>query len=1637
MLMLTVVLMGFTSGTAIAAVTHERAVTEFVCAPATNALATGRAKSAQLSARRSAVPDHGVVSVITIFAQFQGESTDALAPAWASALFDRGRPGSFSHFYDTMSLGQLKIDGTVLPRRYSSDHGGSAYIAADPVSEGRYGEFAREILTAADADVDFGAFDNDGPDGEPNSGDDDGFVDYVFLNLRSTPQRFLIGRATGIAALGMEGDFNTADRAAGGGVIRISGTAGFGAIQRETSLAVAVGSMAHEFGHALGLPDLFDRSFLTDNSQAPAQDSAGIGHWGLMGWGATGWYGNDGPAPLSAWSRQRLGWLTTNNGRLVQVTGDTSDVVVQDVQTGGAIVRVPLPPEPSTRASVEQGYLLLEQRVRSSYYNRNQPQDGLLVWHVRPSRRDNNDESGKLVDLVCADGSFTDAGFPLGRAPAPHGGRDNLDFWAHDLTYARGHTGNRGDATDVFDGVRFQRLDLTSNPSGVPTPALVGATGGTTLSRIQRSGETSIVDVSLPRWSGKIHNEVRWIGEILVDGDLELLPGGALIVYPGTQVRFAASDRLQAGRDPSRCELIIRGTFDVQIDLANRFGSKQTPAVFASEPGGSWYGIIADPSASGQIRVPEDALELRDAVQGIALPGAPEGVSGLVVTNIEILDSAGPERAGNGDGVLNPGETFSVAVRMNNWSLSLYDDVRGELSWDTTQLRPRKLAAHAIAPSSLQIEPAAVYPGQGRLLALPSLTLSPTVSAGDSVEVAVRLRAGSEVIKRVLKLPVHGHLPRNVVDLTVSQSDMGDSLAVAGAERPLLVSAQVSAGAVLGVDLIAQDRTTGVSILDTPMRRTSVGPSGALFSSATAQLPTGDYQLGVRLRSVSGAVFFHSVTERLLTIPDPGEYQVLLLLESATVRERDSIRSRLGNALKGTELKLALPPASAFEEGVLAELLRVYRNAGRIVLWGGATAPAARQQLLRDHILAGGRILFVSPSLHQTPAFDVALRAAVGIGEVLRTTFSQLALSGETAASSTATRTLFRELVPAATAQVLAADASTRVAGTLARSGLGAGAYLSFDLRTVTRPQVAELVAGALSRLHSQMVSPVPVDPGPPTAFETIRLPGDIRFGNGAGLFDTDGDGDLDLYLVRLGARDRLFRNDGGIFVDATEFAGIDGSGRGRGLAVGDYDADGDLDIYLVNEGANRLWASDGAGHYHDETFAVNVSGARDLADTGSGRSAAFFDGDADGDLDLYVVNATGENRFYERHEDSFIERAAQRGLADRGSGRGLAVGDYDGDGDTDLLVANAVGPSLILGNRRGYFSPVESALGLALPGGEVAAVFGDYDNDGDPDLFVSNERLKNQLLRNDGNGVFTPVLGGASLGGQSVGAAFGDYDNDGDLDLATTSLTAAGGGDQLFENRGGGWFSPMGETHGLTRRSEGRAVVMADVDGDGQQDLAVADYAGSRLYRNRLNANTEDGRWLQLQLQGSGGNLDGLGARVELRIGDATQTREAQSGYGYGSQVQPRLHFGVGEATRVDEVTVTWPDGSVRSWHGVATNRLLALAHEQSLPGARRPLAGEASTDELELLPAWPNPSNAGVMIAFRLPADGPVTVAVHDILGQRVRQLLREERATGVQRLFWDGRDDGGLAVGSGAYVIRLRAAGDTRSMRIMLVK
>ncbi len=495
--------------------------------------------------------------------------------------------------------------------------------------------------------------------------------------------------------------------------------------------------------------------------------------------------------------------------------------------------------------------------------------------------------------------------------------------------------------------------------------------------------------------------------------------------------------------------------------------------------------------------------------------------------------------------------------------------------------------------------------------------------------------------------------------------------------------------------------------------------------------------------------------------------------------------------------------------------------------------------------------------------------------------------------------------------------------------------------------------------------------------------------GPGGALFDMDGDGDLDAYLVQGApvARPaspeevgRLYRNDlTGMeprFVDVTEPSGIRATGVGMGVATGDYDNDGAVDLYLTNFGSNQLLHNDGDGTFTDATAAAGADDPR------WSTSAAFFDYDRDGWLDLFVVNyvdfratrnieCTGPSgrrdycspTTYEgeparllrnRGNGKFEDVSGRAGiLAEYSSGLGVVTADYDRDGFIDVYVANDQRPNFLWMNRGdGTFENLAllSGTAVSLEGKSQAGMgvdAGDIDNDGDDDLFKTNlVGEMSTMYVNQGNAIFddltdTVQLGLASLPHTGFGAGLIDYDNDGWLDVLTVNGAVyaiedlARAGDpfpyhetkQLFRNRGDGTFAEVTALAGkaFTLSEVGRGAAFGDVDNDGDVDALICNAGGPA--RLLINQVGQSQHWLGLRLVGHDTRRDMLGARVEVVLpGGERRFGRSHTDSSYLSANDPRVLVGLGGAGRVERVRVSWPGGATEEWTDVPSDRYTTL---------------------------------------------------------------------------------------------------------------
>jgi hypothetical protein len=479
----------------------------------------------------------------------------------------------------------------------------------------------------------------------------------------------------------------------------------------------------------------------------------------------------------------------------------------------------------------------------------------------------------------------------------------------------------------------------------------------------------------------------------------------------------------------------------------------------------------------------------------------------------------------------------------------------------------------------------------------------------------------------------------------------------------------------------------------------------------------------------------------------------------------------------------------------------------------------------------------------------------------------------------------------------------------------------------------------------------------------------------GIAVFDYDNDGWMDIFLVDGSTLEdvkankchpsKLYHNNhDGTFTDVTAKSGIKHCGWGFGVAVGDYDNDGKDDLYITYLDGAVLYRNNGDGTFTDVTAKAGVGNAGNW-----GTSPAFGDYDNDGYLDLYVANYVdldinhlpefgqgpfcqyrsipvscgprglkgGRDRLYHNNGDGTFTDVTEKLNIDPGSYYGLGVMwlDYDLDGCLDLYVADDSTPSLLYrGDCKGGFTEVGAQAGVAYSSdGREQAGMGidsaDYDNDGWPDIAKANfSDDTNNLFHNDHDGEFTDLAGPSNFGPISLpflgfGLKFLDFDNDGWPDIFVANGHVNPQVDQhsfgvtyaerplLFRNLKNGKFEEIGARAGapMSRRYEARGAATADFFNDGKQDLLVSVLdASPLLLRNR----SQSGHWLRIKTIGVRSNRDGFGARVQIKAGGLTQTAEVRANSSFESASDPRLHFGLGSATKVDSIEVHWPSGVV-----------------------------------------------------------------------------------------------------------------------------
>lgn len=493
--------------------------------------------------------------------------------------------------------------------------------------------------------------------------------------------------------------------------------------------------------------------------------------------------------------------------------------------------------------------------------------------------------------------------------------------------------------------------------------------------------------------------------------------------------------------------------------------------------------------------------------------------------------------------------------------------------------------------------------------------------------------------------------------------------------------------------------------------------------------------------------------------------------------------------------------------------------------------------------------------------------------------------------------------------------------------------------------------------------------------------------GTGVAWLDYDQDGLMDLFFVQSSATDiykpphplrcALYHNNGdGTFTDVTAKAGVGGEGHyGQGVAVGDYDNDGYPDVYVTGYGRAILYHNNGDGTFTDVTAKSGV------ADEGQwSTSAAWFDYDKDGWLDLVVTNYInwtpknnlwcGERRlgyrsycnpsnysgqriklYHNNHDGTFTDVSEASGVGKpEAKGMGVVTADFNNDGWPDIAIANDTWPNFLFINKHnGTFEDVSLLSGIAASeGGKYEAGMGidaaDVDGGGWLDVYITHLDFElDRLYHNNQDGTFSDYTYPSGIGNKAillsgVAAKFLDYDNDGWDDILQLngamldnihlyhSEVSYKEPLLMFRNLGEGKFDKVSESLGpdFMRPIAGRGLATADFDNDGDIDIVTNNRGESpSLLRNDGgNAN----HWLTVLLIGTRSNRDGIGAALKLTSQGFVEVKQAKGGMSYMSASDPRIHFGLGNRTRIDSLEITWPSGRVDRLTNVPADRIIAV---------------------------------------------------------------------------------------------------------------
>ncbi|MDA0196074.1 MAG: FG-GAP-like repeat-containing protein [Bacteroidetes bacterium] len=525
---------------------------------------------------------------------------------------------------------------------------------------------------------------------------------------------------------------------------------------------------------------------------------------------------------------------------------------------------------------------------------------------------------------------------------------------------------------------------------------------------------------------------------------------------------------------------------------------------------------------------------------------------------------------------------------------------------------------------------------------------------------------------------------------------------------------------------------------------------------------------------------------------------------------------------------------------------------------------------------------------------------------------------------------------------------------------------------------------------------------------EEFKKQSKILNSNGVAVADYDLDGDLDIYVTSAEEYDqsdpttwsRLLKNEGvSGYKDATIFSRlINNQGGARkgamgahmGASWGDYDNDGYPDLFLSNNGFDFLWHNEGDGKFANVTEVADVAGCSGCYSS----NGVWWDYDQDGDLDLYVSQWIGRNRFYRNDGDNvFTDISVITGLDDLGLTWTSLPIDLDRDGLQDLYLVNDKGENRFFRNLgNDDFVDLTAEVGLEDIGDGMGVAVGDYNNDGFFDIYVTQIHYfhPNPFFVNDGTGVFTNMAKELRLDdtGWGWGVRFFDTDHDLDEDIYVVngfdSPIAEGDRNMFFENLGSEIFTNVAPNTGLNGIEYAMGLEVFDYDNDGDYDMLVANRdANMSLFKNTvLERGGENINWIKIELEGSTSNRNAFGSEVRIRCDGNFYYRHYSGTNLLGQSIIP-VHFGLSSHIKVDEIVVTWPNGEKEFVEDVQANQLVHLKQGTLRKKVVTGIGDEAIDASVSI---YPNPFSDRIDIQFNEPVYGSVVFRLTNTLGQLI---------------------------------------------------